>query len=177
MLTNLTGYPLWSSSQQNFVHQCSLYCFLFTLFDTITFAYLHPVQDSTLSMSLEHTVCRASHSLRSTSAGPLVSSHEESTASRMRRHKVVVENVSQEKKKLLSVVFLDSGRMGYQSNNLSQLTFTTTPPDGYLFVPAGNPELTNAMKDFARRGNHKVYAVSVGSTLCLVGVLVPLTQP
>ena len=42
-----------------------------------------------------------------------------------------------------------------------QLSFTAKPPPGYTFIPAGHPELTAAMKEFARKGNYQIYAVSV----------------
>lgn len=42
-----------------------------------------------------------------------------------------------------------------------QLSFHTEPPPGYTFIPAGNPQLTTALKEFAQRGNHKIYSVSV----------------
>jgi hypothetical protein len=44
-----------------------------------------------------------------------------------------------------------------------QLSFKAEPPKGYTFIPAGNPELTNALKEFARKGNHEIYAVSVST--------------
>jgi hypothetical protein len=42
-----------------------------------------------------------------------------------------------------------------------QLSFHTEPPQGYTFIPAGNPQLTAALKEFAKRGNHKIFSVSV----------------
>lgn len=42
-----------------------------------------------------------------------------------------------------------------------QLSFHTEPPPGYTFIPAGNPQLTAALKEFAKRGNHKIFSVSV----------------
>lgn len=42
-----------------------------------------------------------------------------------------------------------------------KITFRADPPPGYTFVPAGNPELTTALKEFARRGDHKIFAVTV----------------
>jgi hypothetical protein len=52
-----------------------------------------------------------------------------------------------------------------------QLSFHTEPPPGYTFIPAGNPQLTTALKEFAQRGNHKIFSVSVSipneaPTLC-----------
>ncbi|EXJ71425.1 uncharacterized protein A1O5_05233 [Cladophialophora psammophila CBS 110553] len=42
-----------------------------------------------------------------------------------------------------------------------KISFQERPPAGYTFIPAGNPELTNALKEFARRGDHKIYAVTI----------------
>ena len=42
-----------------------------------------------------------------------------------------------------------------------QLSFHTEPPPGYTFIPAGNPQLTNALKEFAKKENHKIFSVSV----------------
>lgn len=42
-----------------------------------------------------------------------------------------------------------------------QLSFHTEPPPGYTFIPAGNSQLTAALKEYAKRGNHKIYSVSV----------------
>ncbi len=81
---------------------------------------------------------------------------------RSRKHRVVLESVTQEKKKLRTVVSISS-LMLHDSTNmpLVQLSFTARPPPGYTFIPAGHPELTSAMKEFARKGNHEIYAVSV----------------
>jgi hypothetical protein len=46
-----------------------------------------------------------------------------------------------------------------------QLSFHTEPPPGYTFIPAGNPQLTTALKEFAQRGNHKIFSVSVSLAL------------
>lgn len=42
-----------------------------------------------------------------------------------------------------------------------KVAFTEDPPPGYTFIAAGNPELTNAMKEFSSRGNHKIFVVTV----------------
>ncbi|KAI9928511.1 hypothetical protein MW887_001725 [Aspergillus wentii] len=49
---------------------------------------------------------------------------------RSRKHKVVMESVTQEKKKLRSVI-----------------SFEANAPAGYTFIPAGNPQLTTASRD------------------------------
>ena len=43
----------------------------------------------------------------------------------------------------------------------NKVAFTEQPPPGYTFIAAGNPELTNAMKEFSTRGNHKIFVVTV----------------
>ncbi|KPI36802.1 uncharacterized protein AB675_11876 [Cyphellophora attinorum] len=53
-------------------------------------------------------------------------------------------------------VVVESGK-GQDRNVLS---FHTEPPQGYTFIPAGNPQLTAALKEFAKRGNHKIFSVS-----------------
>jgi hypothetical protein len=79
-----------------------------------------------------------------------------------RKHKVVIESVTQEKKKLRTVVSRDvSGTALTTDVQFVKLSFTARPPPGYTFIPAGHPELTAAMKEFARKGNHQIYAVSV----------------
>ncbi len=77
------------------------------------------------------------------------------------KHKVVVQGTSKEQKQLRSVVrptkYLARG-ITYRNR---QVTFRADPPQGYTFIPAGNPELTAALKEFARRGDHKIFAVTV----------------
>ncbi|KAL2044556.1 hypothetical protein ABVK25_012384 [Lepraria finkii] len=48
-----------------------------------------------------------------------------------------------------------------QGNKLrSVISFRAEPPPGYTFITAGNPQLTNALKDFARKDNRKIHQVS-----------------
>ncbi|RVX67932.1 hypothetical protein B0A52_08537 [Exophiala mesophila] len=63
------------------------------------------------------------------------------------KHKVTLQNDSKEKGKPLNSV----------------ITIKAEPPPGYTFIPAGNPELTQALKEFSRQGDHKIYAVTVCS--------------
>ncbi|OCT52291.1 hypothetical protein CLCR_08018 [Cladophialophora carrionii] len=42
-----------------------------------------------------------------------------------------------------------------------KVAFTENPPPGYTFIAAGNPELTNALKEFASRGQHKIFVVTI----------------
>lgn len=79
-----------------------------------------------------------------------------------RRQKVVVESDSKGNK-LRSVVSRRAARMtarglAYRRN---QISFRAEPPAGYTFIPAGNPQLTAALKDFSRRDNRKIHQVSV----------------
>lgn len=61
----------------------------------------------------------------------------------LRKHKIIMESVTQEKKKLRSVI-----------------SFEAKAPPGYTFIPAGNPEFTNACKEVCRKEGHKVFTVS-----------------
>ena len=80
-----------------------------------------------------------------------------------RKHKVVIESVTQEKKKLRTTVSGCTAETAFIADMRAvQLSFTVKPPPGYTFIPAGHPELTAALKEFARKGNHQIYAVSVG---------------
>ncbi|CEJ59078.1 hypothetical protein PMG11_07713 [Penicillium brasilianum] len=62
---------------------------------------------------------------------------------RARKHKVIMETVTQEKKKLRSVI-----------------CFEAQAPSGYTFIPAGNPLLTTSCKERCRKDGLQVYAVS-----------------
>ncbi|OGM43787.1 hypothetical protein ABOM_006910 [Aspergillus bombycis] len=66
-----------------------------------------------------------------------------------RKHKVIMESVTQEKKKLRSVV-------------CCIISFEAKAPPGYTFIPAGNPQLTSACKEVCRKDGLKVFAVTVG---------------
>lgn len=60
-----------------------------------------------------------------------------------RKHKVIMESIIQEKKKLWTVI-----------------SFEARAPPGYTFIPAGNPLFTNACKEMCRKNNLKVFAVT-----------------
>ncbi|KAJ6088293.1 hypothetical protein N7486_009554 [Penicillium sp. IBT 16267x] len=62
---------------------------------------------------------------------------------RARKHKVIMESVTQEKKKLRSVI-----------------CFEAKAPTGYTFIPAGNPLLTTACKERCRKEGFQIHAVS-----------------
>ncbi|KAL2786187.1 hypothetical protein BJX66DRAFT_39290 [Aspergillus keveii] len=65
------------------------------------------------------------------------------TKRNLRKHKVILESVTQAKKKLRSVI-----------------SFEAKAPPGYTFIPAGNPHFTTACKELCRKDGMKVYAVS-----------------
>ncbi|KAL4975494.1 hypothetical protein BDW66DRAFT_137397 [Aspergillus desertorum] len=60
-----------------------------------------------------------------------------------RKHKVILESITQEKKKLRSVI-----------------SFEAKAPPGYTFISAGDPFFTTTCKERCRRDGLKVYAVS-----------------
>ncbi|OJD20769.1 hypothetical protein ACJ73_07895 [Blastomyces percursus] len=62
---------------------------------------------------------------------------------KVRKHKIIMETITQEKKKLRSVI-----------------SFEAEAPPGYTFIPAGNPEFTNACKEMCRQDGLQVFAVS-----------------
>lgn len=86
-------------------------------------------------------------------------------AKKQRRHRVVIETVAQEQKKLKTTV---GGLLDSHSQQLiaSQITFQARPPNGYTFIPAGNPDLTNALKEASRHASQQIYAVSVSGSAC-----------
>lgn len=82
-----------------------------------------------------------------------------------KKHRVVMESSGDkgEDDKLRVVVRNRSSGFGECHTHTFQLSFHAEPPPGYTFIPAGNTQLTAAMKEFAKRGGHKIMAVSVGS--------------
>ncbi|RMZ84418.1 hypothetical protein DV738_g461, partial [Chaetothyriales sp. CBS 135597] len=56
-------------------------------------------------------------------------------------------------------VVLESSAQG-QNGDRCVLSFTADPPHGYTFIPAGNPQLTNALKEEAARSDSKIMSVS-----------------
>ncbi|PYI04823.1 hypothetical protein BO78DRAFT_319460 [Aspergillus sclerotiicarbonarius CBS 121057] len=60
-----------------------------------------------------------------------------------RKHRVILESVTQEKRKLRSVI-----------------SFEAKAPPGYTFITAGNPQLTTACKEMCRKDGLKVFAVT-----------------
>ncbi len=80
-----------------------------------------------------------------------------------KRQKVIVESDSKGNK-LRSVVSRRIAAMTVRglAYRRAQISFRAEPPTGYTFIPAGNPQLTAALKDFSRRDNRKIHQVSVG---------------
>lgn len=80
------------------------------------------------------------------------------------RHKVVLPGNPKDKdkgKQLQSVVRKTRAAPRGTAHQVSQITFMAEPPQGYTFIPAGNPELTAALKEFSRQGDHTIFAVTV----------------
>ncbi|KAK5947077.1 hypothetical protein PMZ80_001223 [Knufia obscura] len=78
-----------------------------------------------------------------------------------KKHKVVLESAGTKDDDKLRVVVrygIDSRREGMA--HTVQLSFHAEPPPGYTFIPAGNTQLTAAMKAFAKRGGQQIMAVS-----------------
>lgn len=86
----------------------------------------------------------------------------ESTKRRKRKsYKVVLETVTQEKKKLRSTVSLHMTRNWLFGADCSQASYNAAAPPGYTFVPAGTPELTEYCKEICRNRGLTVHVVSV----------------
>jgi len=90
-------------------------------------------------------------------------------AKKQRRHRVIIESVGHEQKKLKTTVRQRKERLARKLTH-GQISFQARPPNGYTFIPAGNPELTNALKEASREASQQIYAVSVsfacGSIYC-----------
>jgi len=80
-----------------------------------------------------------------------------------KKHKVVLESAGNKDDDKLRVVVRDDSTLRRNAGaHKSQLSFHAEPPPGYTFIPAGNTQLTAAMKAFAKRGGQQIMAVSVG---------------
>ncbi|OKL60592.1 hypothetical protein UA08_04356 [Talaromyces atroroseus] len=66
-----------------------------------------------------------------------------STRAKFRKHKVIMESVTQQRKKLRSII-----------------SFEADAPPGYTFIPAGNPQFTLACKELCREQGLKVFTVT-----------------
>ena len=93
-------------------------------------------------------------------AGPMRGAQ---AAKNRKRQKVVVESDSKGNK-LRSVVSRHVAARTARgfAYHRSQISFRAEPPTGYTFIPAGNPQLTAALKEFSRKENRKIHQVSVG---------------
>ncbi|EFQ98946.1 hypothetical protein MGYG_01959 [Nannizzia gypsea CBS 118893] len=80
---------------------------------------------------------------RSTAARGIMRPRQTFPKAAVRKHKIILESITQEKKKLRIAI-----------------SFETKPPPGYTFIPAGNPEFTNGCKELCRKDGYKVYTVS-----------------
>lgn len=80
-------------------------------------------------------------------------------AKKQRRHQVIIENVEQ--KQLKTTVRGRGHKQLARKLTRPQISFQVRPPNGYTFIPAGNPELTTALKEASRDANQEIYAVSV----------------
>ncbi|KAE8549750.1 hypothetical protein EYB25_008274 [Talaromyces marneffei] len=66
-----------------------------------------------------------------------------SARSKFRKHKVILESVTQKRKRLRTI-----------------LSFEAKAPPGYTFIPAGNPTFTTACKEFCREQSLKIFTVT-----------------
>lgn len=86
--------------------------------------------------------------------------------SKQKKHKIAVQGDPRDKK-LPTVVRKKSARVlaksGFKTRlpDPQKIAFTDEPPPGYTFITAGNPELTNALKEFALRADQKIFVVTV----------------
>ena len=84
------------------------------------------------------------------------------TAKNRRRQKVVLEDNAPGQNNTRTMVRDHHSRPPRgRAHQFAKLSFKADPPPGYTFIPAGNPQLTNALKEAARQGNHKIMSVSV----------------
>ena len=79
-----------------------------------------------------------------------------------KHYKVVLENVTQEKKRLRIEVRAKRERE-VSSLTYLQDAYTDLPPRGYAFVPIGYPDVTEYCKEVCSQRGDVVYAVTVHS--------------
>lgn len=93
------------------------------------------------------------------------------------KHRVVLDIASKEKGKHLQSAVRNTVTASRGTTHPGhQITFKAEPPPGYTFIPAGNPELTAALKEFSRQGDHKIFAVTVSLILSLLPLLPLILQ-
>ena len=89
-----------------------------------------------------------------------------------KKQKVVLESNVQGQNNNRSVVRISRPRIYRgRAHPHGKLSFTADPPRGHTFIPAGNPQLTNALKEAARRGDYKIMSVSVSGYVHFVSFL------
>jgi hypothetical protein len=76
-------------------------------------------------------------------------------------YKVVMEVVTQEKKKLQSIVRGMLAPVSDPQADVLQMSYNADAPHGYTFVPLGNRDLTEYCKERCRKRNLEVHIVSV----------------
>lgn len=89
--------------------------------------------------------------------------HAKSNVQPKASYKVVLEEMTEKKKKLHTTVGLRSASVT-RSKDLQiarKLSFRTEAPPGYTFVAAGDPKITSKCKELSRAQGVKVYIVSV----------------
>lgn len=94
--------------------------------------------------------------------GPSANSRGAQVSKSRKKQKVVLERNDQEDKKLRTVVRTHNLTARGRTHRKAQISFRADPPQGYTFIPLGNPQLTTALKKAALDNNQKIYAVSVG---------------
>ncbi len=89
--------------------------------------------------------------------------HAKTDEQRKPAYKVILEEMTEKKKKLHTTVGLRSLSLKKSQDLLvaSKLSFRTEAPPGYTFVAAGDPKITLKCKELARAQAVKVYIVSV----------------
>lgn len=87
------------------------------------------------------------------------------TVRKKKPYKILLEAVTQEKKKLRSVVSDPSDFSATQCKYLTaaQMTYRPDPPTGYMYVPLGNRDITEFCKEKCRERNREAHIVSVRS--------------
>ena len=86
-----------------------------------------------------------------------------------KKHKVVLENANNKDNGKPDMVVRRTRKVRTRTGTHTlQMSFHANPPPGFTFIPAGNTQLTQALKMFAKRAGKQIMAVSVGSYRALV---------
>lgn len=94
--------------------------------------------------------------------GPSANNRSTQVSKNRRKQKIVLEKNDQDDKKLRTVVRKRKLTARGHAHRANQVSFRADPPQGYTFIPLGNPQLTTALKKAALDSNQKIFAVSVG---------------